>query len=187
VSHASNRTLRVVVAAAVLAAAPAVAQVAPPAGVPPAAPSKGEVVPAFETLAVDGKPWKLDFPKGSKTVLLFFLSGCPHCHKMIPEWNRAYERRPKGVTVVGVIMDPDQAPPSFWTTTSIVFPVLRSPGREFLRGLNVNRAPLTLRVGEGGRIEDVGLGEVCSGGAAGAPGATCVDAIRFGQLFAPVK
>ncbi len=57
--------------------------------------------------------------------------------------------------------------------TSIVFPVLRSPGREFLRGLNVNRAPLTLRVGEGGTIEDLGLGEI--------------DPIRLGELFAPVK
>ena len=156
-------------------------------GAPPTAPSKGDVVPVFETLGVDGKPAKVDFPKGSKTVLLFFLSGCPNCHKMIPEWNRAYERRPKDLTIVGVIMDPEQAPPAFWTTMAIGFPVLRSPGREFLRTLNVNRAPLTLRVGEGGKIEDVGLGEVCSGGAAGVPGATCVDAIHLGQLFAPVK
>jgi peroxiredoxin len=164
----SNRRV-LVVAAACLLAARAPAQPVPPA--PPQAPSKGEVVPAFETLAVDGKPWKLDFPKGSKTVLLFFLSGCPVCHKMIPEWNRAYDRRPKNLTVVGVIMDPDQVPPTFWSTMTIAFPVLRSPGREFLRGLNVNRAPLTLRVGEGGRIEDLSLG--------------VTDPIRLGELFRP--
>jgi thiol-disulfide isomerase/thioredoxin len=164
-------------AVALLAAAGAAAQpvpvVPPPAAAPPQAPSKGDVVPVFETLGMDGKPWKIDFPKGSKTVLLFFLSGCPHCHKMIPEWNRAYERRPKGLKVVGVIMDPEQAPASFWAMNPIVFPVLRSPGREFLRGLNVNRVPLVLRVGEGGRIEDLGLGET--------------DLIRLGELFAPVK
>ena len=125
----------------------------------------------FETLGVDGKPAKVDFPKGSKTVLLFFLSGCPVCHKMIPEWNRAYERRPKGLKVVGVIMDPEQAPPAFFSTVAISFPVLRSPGHEFLRALNVNRAPLTLRVGEGGKIEDLGLG--------------VVDPIRLGELFKP--
>ncbi len=142
------------------------AQTAPP---PPAAPEKGDVVPAFETLAVDGKPSKLDFPRGSQTVLLFFLSSCPVCHKMIPEWNSAYERRPKNLKVVGVIMD--QEPPGFFGTISIEFPVVRSPGNQFLRSLNVNRAPVTLRVGEGGRIEDVALG--------------IVDPIRLGELFKP--
>ena len=153
--------------AALLAASAAVAQTA----APPAAPTKGDVVPVFETLAIDGKAWKLDFPKGSKTVLLFFLSSCPSCHKMIPEWNRAYERRPKNLEVVGVLMD--QEPPGFWGTIAIAFPVVRAPGREFLRSLNVNRAPLTLRVGEGGRIEDLALG--------------VVDPIRLGELFAPGK
>ncbi len=160
----NGRTL-VASAVALLAASGALAQTAPP----PASPEKGDVVPAFETMAVDGKPSKVDFPKGSKTVLLFFLSSCPSCHKMIPEWNSAYQRRPKDLKVVGVLMD--QEPPGFFGTISIAFPVLRSPGREFLRSLNVNRAPVTLRVGEGGRIEDVALG--------------IVDPIRLGELFKP--
>jgi len=162
-----SRRVLVAMAAALLARTLAAAQLA----VPPPAPSKGDVVPVFETLAVNGKPWKLDFPRGSRTVLLFFMSSCPSCHKMIPEWNRAYERRPKKLEVVGVLMD--QEPPGFWGTISIAFPVVRAPGREFLRSLNVNRAPLTLRVGEGGRIEDLALG--------------VVDPIRLGELFAPGK
>jgi len=149
-----------------LAAASAAAQ-----GAPPAAPSKGDQVPAFETLAIDGKPAKVDFPKGSKTVLLFFLSGCPTCHKMIPEWNRAFERKAATLKVVGVLMD--QEPPGFWATMKISFPVVRSPGRAFLSGLNVNRAPLTVRVGAGGIIDDLGLG--------------LLDPIRLGELFAPPK
>ena len=152
---------------------------------PPQSPARGDVVPAFETLGTDGKPVNVDFPKGSRTLLLFFLSGCPHCHRMIPEWNRAFERHPKGLKIVGVIMDPDQAPASFWQEHPISFPVLRSPGREFLRTLNVNRAPLTLRVSEGGRVEDFGLGEACSGGAAAGPAGTCIDGIHLGELFAP--
>jgi peroxiredoxin len=152
-------------AVALLAASAAFAQ----APAPPAAPAKGDVVPVFETLAIDGKPSKVEFPRGSKTVLLFFLSSCPSCHKMIPEWNSAYQRRPKDLQVVGVLMD--QEPPGFFSTISIAFPVLRSPGREFLRSLNVNRAPVTLRVAEGGRIEDVALG--------------VVDPIRLGELFKP--
>jgi len=167
----ARRRALATLAAFLLAVAEAGAQAAPSPNGPPASPSKGDLVPVFETLAVDGKPAKMDFPKGSKTVLLFFLSGCPSCHKMIPEWNRAYERRTKGLNIVGVIMDPEQAPPGFFSTMAISFPVLRSPGREFLRNLNVNRAPLTLRVGEGGKIEDLGLG--------------VIDPIRLGELFAP--
>jgi hypothetical protein len=122
-------------------------------------------------MGIDGKPWKVDFPRGSTTVLLFFLSSCPSCHKMIPEWNRAYERRPKDLKVLGVLMD--QEPPGFWSTIAIAFPVLRTPGREFLRSLNVHRAPLMLRVGDGGRIDDVVLG--------------VTDPIRLGEIFAPAK
>jgi hypothetical protein len=163
----ANRSALVVTAAALLAGHGALAQ----APAPPLAPAKGDVVPAFETLAVDGKPWKLSFPKGSTTVLLFFLSSCPNCHKMIPEWNRAYARRSKDVQVLGVLLD--REPPGFFGTISIEFPVLRPPGREFLRSLNVNRVPLTLRVGEGGRVEDVAVG--------------VTDPIRLGELFAPPR
>jgi Redoxin len=134
-------------------------------------PSKGDVVPAFESLGIDGKPQKIEFPKGSKSVLLFFMSSCPHCHKMIPEWNRAFDRRPKGLSVIGVLMD--QEPPGFWSTMPVAFPIVRSPGREFLRQLSVNRVPLALRVGEGGRIEDLAMGET--------------DLIRLGEIFAPLK
>ena len=136
---------------------------------PPSSPSRGAVVPPFQTTGIDGKPRSIEFPEGSETVLLFFLSGCPSCHKMIPEWNRAYKRRPEGLEVVGVIMD--QEPPGFWSTMEIAFPVVRSPGREFLRKLSVNRAPLTLRVGGGGTIEDLALG--------------VTDPIRLGELFKP--
>ncbi len=156
-----------ILVAAVLLALAAIA--APAEAAPPSSPSKGDVIPAFESIGIDGKPHKLDFPEGSKTVLLFFLSGCASCHKMIPEWNRAYERRPDGLDVVGVIMD--QEPPGFWSTMSIAFPVVRSPGRQFLRSLNVNRAPLTLRVVGGGTVEDLAVG--------------VTDPIRIGELFRP--
>src|SRR5512144_1893203 len=101
-------------AAVLLVAVSSAAQTQTAAPPPPAAPSKGDVVPSFESLGIDGQAHKVSFPKGSRTVLLFFLSSCPHCHKMIPEWNRAYDRRPKGLDVVGIIMD--QEPPGFWQT-----------------------------------------------------------------------
>jgi len=140
----------------------------PAPGAPPS-PSPGDVVAPFQAEGLDGQIQHVTYPKGSVTVLLFFLSSCPTCHKMIPEWNRAYERRPKGITVVGVLMD--QEPPGFFMATPISFPVVRSPGRQFLQSYKVHRAPVTLRVAGGGRVEDVGIG--------------VVDPIRLGQIMRP--
>jgi thiol-disulfide isomerase/thioredoxin len=122
------------------------------------APSLGDVLPAFVADTVDGKSEYVDFPKGSSTVLVFFLSSCPHCHKMIPLWNKAFEEKPPTVKMIGVIMD--QEPPGFFTGVPVSFPVVRSPGRAFLNSIKVRRAPLTLRVGAGGTVEDEVLGEI---------------------------
>ena len=90
---------------------------------------------------------------------------------MIPEWNRAYEHKPAGLTVLGVLMD--QEPPGFFLTIPISFPVVRSPGRAFLQNLKVNRAPLTVRLAAGGKVEDLGRG--------------LLDPIRLGELFRQPK
>jgi thiol-disulfide isomerase/thioredoxin len=162
------RALRTVLAAAlaVLFAAQARAQAAPE---PPNSPSVGASFPAFDAQALDGSLKRVDFPKGSTTILLFFSSGCPTCHRMIPEWNRVYEKRTKGLTILAVIIDKE--PPGFFMATPISFPVVRSPGNDFLRTNRVNRVPLTLRITAGGRIEDLGLG--------------MLDPIRLGELFRP--
>ena len=132
-------------------------------------PTLGSTFPAFDTTGLDGAAKHVAFPNGTTTVLLFFSSGCPVCHRMIPEWNRAYERRPKGLNIVGVLMDKE--PPGFFATMPVSFPVVRTPGLEFTRANRVNRVPLTLRVAPGGKIEDLSMG--------------IVDPIRLGELFRP--
>jgi peroxiredoxin len=131
--------------------------------------ARGDTVSEFDAEAVDGVVKHVAFPRGSATVLLFFLSGCPTCHKMIPEWNRAYERRPPKLNVIGVLMD--QEPPGFFQATKIAFPVVRSPGRDFLETWKVHRAPMTIRIGGGGSVQDVEVG--------------IVDPIRLGEIFRP--
>jgi hypothetical protein len=132
-------------------------------------PSPGDVFPAFDAESVNGGVHRVEFPKGSRTVLLFFLSSCSVCHKMIPEWNRAYERRPKTLQVFGVLLD--REPPGFFAVTPLAFPVLRAPSREFLQARKISRVPVTLRVGQGGKVEDVAVG--------------IVDPIRLGEIFRP--
>lgn len=141
---------------------------AAPADLPPL-PAVGDVLPAFEAEGLDGRRVKVDFPKDSSTVLLFFLSSCPSCHRMIPEWNQAFARKPGALRVHGVLLDKE--PPGFFLGMPMSFPVLRGPGGDFNRTYKLNRVPLTLRVGPGGRVADVGVGQL--------------DRIRLGQLFAP--
>jgi len=148
---------------AALTARPAVA--APPEPHP----AVGDVVPAFSADAIDGSRRDVAYPKGATTVLVFFLSSCPTCHRMLPEWNRAWERRPKGLDVIGVLLDKE--PPGWFAVNPVAFPVVRSPGREFLDTYKVHRVPVTMRVGPGGKVQDVGQG--------------ALDPIRLGELFRP--
>jgi len=129
----------------------------------------GETVPPFDAEGLDGTVQHVSYPKGSTTLILFFLSGCSHCHKQIPEWNRFYESRPKRLQVWGLLLD--REPPGFFMAIPVAFPVLRSPGREFAETFKVRRVPMTLRVGGGGVVEDIGMGEQ--------------EPIRLGQLFRP--
>jgi hypothetical protein len=136
---------------------------------PPPVLKVGEVIAPFDAQGVDGTLKKMTFTGPHSTVFLFFLSSCQTCHRMIPQWNRAFQRKPANLQVIGVLMD--QEPPNFFQSFPIAFPVVRSPSREFLQKLKVSRAPLMLRVGKGGKVEDVSMGYV--------------DPIRVGEVFRP--
>jgi hypothetical protein len=71
--------------------------------------------------------------------------------------------------VIGVIMD--REPPGFFETTKMPFPIVRSPGRDFLITWKVQRAPMTVRVGPGGKVEEAQIG--------------IIDPIRLGEIFRP--
>jgi thiol-disulfide isomerase/thioredoxin len=129
----------------------------------------GEKVAPFEAVGVDGILRRVEFDRKQVTILMFFGSGCPACHRMIPEWNRAFTRRASNLDVIGVIVD--TPPPKFFQIVPISFPVVRSPGRDFLERFKVARIPITLRIASGGRVEDIGVG--------------ALDGIRLGQIFRP--
>lgn len=162
-----TRALLALLAAAVLAT-PAVADTShnhpPGTNLGP-----GDVVPVFQAQGVDGVVRNVDFPKDSTTVLLFFLSSCPTCHKMLPVWSEAYLKKPKGLTVFGVMLD--REPPGFFNIAPVTFPVLRSPGSSLNKAFKINHVPMTIRVGPHGKVEAAAEG--------------VLDPIRLGQLFRP--
>lgn len=156
---------RIGVLSTALALAAASLGAAPPEASAPA-PAAGDAVPAFDAAGVDGRSQHIEFSKGT-TILVFFLSSCPTCHRMIPLWNQAFARKAAGLKVIGVILD--QEPPGFFSVTPVSFPVVRSPGKEFLASYKVARVPVTMRVVAPGRIADVGVG--------------ALDAMRVGEIF----
>lgn len=158
-----------IAAGTVFSLAPARADNPPPGATPAPALAVGDNVPPFEAEGVDGVRRNFAFEKGSDTVLLFFLSGCPACHKMLPLWNQAFARRPLSLQVFGVLLD--REPPGFFMATPISFSVVRAPGGDFSRIYKLHRVPMTLRVGPGGVVRDIGVGPI--------------DAIRLGEIFRP--
>lgn len=151
------------------------AQAPPPAGEPPAKPQEGpapgSVLPAFEVAGLNGVNYTVDFPaSGPTTVLLFFVSSCPVCKHMIPEWNKAYEGRAANLKVLAVAMDhPSEG---FFGLVPISFPVVvaRLP-RQLARDVGLAHVPLAVRVAPGGKVEDSASGQV--------------PAERVQKLFAP--
>ncbi len=158
-----------VLVASVFPGLPALAQVAAPGATPAPRLAVGDVIPPFEADGVDGVRRSFSFGKGSDTMLLFFLSGCPACHRMLPMWNQAFARRPPSLNVFGVLLD--REPPGFFMATPISFSVVRAPGGDFSRIYKLHRVPMTLRVGPGGVVRDIGVGPL--------------DAIRLGEIFHP--
>ncbi len=101
----------------------------------------------------------LEYAPGAPTVLLFFLSSCPHCKQVIPHWNRAYEKRGAGVKIVGVMLD--RAPRTFFDLVPISFPVVYAADpREVGRAFRISMVPMTVRVDAARVVEAVEVGDV---------------------------
>lgn len=129
----------------------------------------GDLVEPFEAARLDGSLQRIDYPKGKNTLILFFLSSCPVCHRMIPRWNEFYGRRPQDLQVVGVLLD--REPPGFFDAMPVAFPIVRSPGPSLHQMFKLRHVPYMVRVAAGGRVDAVSEG--------------ITDQIRLGELFRP--
>jgi thiol-disulfide isomerase/thioredoxin len=84
------------------------AQAPPTTATPPPLPimMKGDVLDPIHTRGLNDVDYTVDFPKnGPTTVVMFFLSTCPHCQAMLPHWNEAFEKKHKDLKVVGIMLD----------------------------------------------------------------------------------
>lgn len=138
---------------------PSAAQAPTPAPAPTVGLAPGEPAPSFDVESLVGTVAPIDYAKDGPTLLLFFLASCPHCKHMIPLWNAAYEKRPAGLKVIGVMLD--REPPGFFQIVPVAFPVVHAADpREAGRLFRVTRVPMTVRVGARRAVEDIGIGPI---------------------------
>jgi thiol-disulfide isomerase/thioredoxin len=155
------------------AAAPmARAQAADPhdhaAGEPTPGPAPGEQIKDFSVQTLTGSTQPVVISKTQPTVILFFSSGCPVCRRMLPIWNEQLTKKPKNLTVLGLLTD--REPPEFFNMFPVSFPVVRA-SRELMASFKVARVPMTIRIKPGGIVESTAVG--------------ILDPIKLGEMFRP--
>jgi thiol-disulfide isomerase/thioredoxin len=156
-------------AALCLAGTSAMADTAPGAAPAPTM-APGDEIPAFDAVTPEGPTRSVRFPKGKVTVLAFFISSCPKCHRMIPEWNRVFAKKGSDVEVLGVMLDRTPPPPGFLAQLGVQFPLVYMPAG-LADKIKIQSVPQTVRVTAGGRVEDFAVGQV--------------DVMRMGELARP--
>lgn len=133
------------------------AQAPAPTPTPRVGPAPGAAAPTFAVESLVGTVAPIEYASNAPTVLLFFLASCPHCKHMLPHWNEAYEKRPAGVKVLGVMLD--REPRAYFRLNPVAFPVVHAADpREVGRLFNVTKVPLVVRVGASRTVEDVEAG-----------------------------
>src|SRR5690554_4215113 len=69
----------------------------------------GDKAPDFTLTGLDGKDVKLSTYAGKPTLLVFWVSWCPHCQAELPVLQKVYgDLRSKGMNAVGVSVDRDK-------------------------------------------------------------------------------
>lgn len=153
-----TRTFLIALTLLALAGSPRSLAEGPPSVASPAPDglAAGTPAPSFEGEGLNDKTYTVEFPKDRATVLLFFLSGCPTCHKMIPEWNRALPKN-DSVKILGIMLD--REPPGFFDGMPIAFPVLRAVRpREVSKLYKIGHVPMMVRITPNGTIEETASG-----------------------------
>jgi peroxiredoxin len=125
----------------------------------------GDKAPDFQLGSVDGKSTvKLSDYTNQPTLLVFWVSWCPHCQREAPVLNKVYkDLRSKGMNVVGVSTDEDQAnAKEFVSRYSLAFPNAYAgteKGQSVLASYQIVGVPTIYVIGKDGMVKASYVGE----------------------------
>lgn len=121
---------------------------------------RGMYVPTFDATALSGAAVAIGAPD-SRQLLYFFTTTCPYCRASIPAWKElAGEAARRGVQVIGVALDSVAAVERYRSEHGLTFPIVHLDDDRIAALYRATRVPLTLLVGDGGRIEQARTGEL---------------------------
>jgi thiol-disulfide isomerase/thioredoxin len=120
----------------------------------------GAPAPQFQLNSNSGKPLSLADLKGRIVLVNFWASWCGPCRKEMPlleQLNRQY--RSKGVTLVGVNVEPDSAAATDWLkATPVSFPILFDVDSKVSKLYQVEGMPNTVILDRKGNVRYIHRG-----------------------------
>ena len=120
----------------------------------------GAPAPQFELNSSSGKPLSLADLKGRIVLVNLWASWCGPCRKEMPlleQLNRQY--RSKGVTLVGVNVEPDSAAATDWLkATPVSFPILFDVDSKVSKLYQVEGMPNTVILDRKGNVRYIHRG-----------------------------
>jgi len=120
----------------------------------------GAPAPSFQLNSMGGKAVSLDSLKGQIVLVNFWASWCGPCRKEMPileQLNRQY--RGKGVTLVGVNVEPDSAAATDWLkATPVSFPILFDVDSKVSKLYQVEGMPNTVILDRKGNVRYIHRG-----------------------------
>jgi len=120
----------------------------------------GAPAPQFQLNSNNGKPLSLADLKGRIVLVNFWASWCGPCRKEMPlleQLNRQY--RTKGVTLMGVNVEPDSAAATDWLkATPVSFPILFDVDSKVSKLYQVEGMPNTVILDRKGNVRYIHRG-----------------------------
>lgn len=125
----------------------------------------GKPRPAFTMTDVEGKPQSVDQWNGKVVLINFWATWCPPCRREIPAFIRLQEAyRDKGLVIVGIALDTQQAAIDYVDPMGINYPILVGEVEGIsltqVYGNELGALPYSVIVDRNGVIQETFLKEV---------------------------
>lgn len=112
----------------------------------------------FTLKALDGAEWTLSKQRGKVVIIDFWATWCRPCLQSIPVFNAVYDKyKEEDVSVIGVVLDGEQALRRFLQQHKISYPVLIGT-EDVARRYGIQAIPTTYIIDKSGSVASKHVG-----------------------------